>query len=237
MLVDSFELFDGGLFVRDLDAVIISDTHFGFEESLNREGVFIPRFHFDDVVSRMRKIFDSIGRKIKYVIVNGDLKHVFGKIIFQEEKDVLRFIDFLEDFCEEVVIVKGNHDIMLDFIVKRKNILSVDYFFEKGYYVTHGHLLPDESILEDIKIVVIGNEHCAISLSDGLRSEKFKCFLFGFWGDKKLVVMPSFHDLTIGSDVLSGNFLSPYLDQDVSNFDVYVLGDTIYSFGKVKDLT
>jgi len=236
MLVDSFEIFDGGLFIKDLDAVVISDTHFGFEESLNREGVFVPRFHFDDVVSRMKGVFDSVGRKVRYVIVNGDLKHVFGKVIFQEEKDVLKFVDFLEGFCEEVVLVKGNHDVMLDFIVGKKNISSVDFFFEKGFYVTHGHLLPDESLMGDIRVVVIGNEHSAVSLSDGVRSEKFKCFLFGFWRGKRLVVMPSFHNLTVGSDVLGGDFLSPYLDGDVSDFDVYVLGDAVYHFGKVKDL-
>ena len=233
---NSLEIFDLGLYIKDLDAVVISDTHFGFEEALNNIGVFIPRFHYEDIVSRVKKIFDLIGKKVSTIIVNGDLKHVFGHISSQENKDILKFIDFLKEFADRIIIVKGNHDIMLDYIVKKRDIVSVDNFCEGGFFITHGHLLPDKEVLKDFHTVIIGNEHSAVSLSDDVRMERFKCFLSGSWKDKKLIVIPSFHNLSVGSDVLSGNFLSPYLHQDISDFDVFVVDEEVYFFGKVKNL-
>ena len=48
--------------------------------------------------------------------------------------------------------------------------------------------------------------------------------------------MPSFNPLTEGSDVTRERFLSPYLKQGITEFQVYVVEDKVYSFGKVKDL-
>ena len=49
--------------------------------------------------------------------------------------------------------------------------------------------------------------------------------------------MPSFFSVFEGSDIKKEKLLSPYLDEKrIKNFDVFVLGDKIYKFGKLKNI-
>ncbi|MBI1969518.1 phosphoesterase, partial [Candidatus Woesearchaeota archaeon] len=66
--------------------------------------------------------------------------------------------------------------------------------------------------------------------------ELYKCFLVGTYKRKKLIVMPSACLVTEGSDILKEEVLSPYLQQDLSSFEVYVLADKIYPFGRLRNL-
>ena len=103
----------------------------------------------------------------------------------------------------------------------------------------HGHkIFIDKEIYDKkIKILIIGHEHPAISIREGLRKETYKCFLLGRWKDKKLIVMPSFFTLYEGSDIKKEELLSPYLNEkSIKNFEVFVVADKIYRFGKVKDI-
>ena len=53
----------------------------------------------------------------------------------------------------------------------------------------------------------------------------------------KLIVTPSFHDLTKGSDITHDKHLSPFLEKGVKNFDCYIISeDKVRFFGKVKNL-
>ena len=47
--------------------------------------------------------------------------------------------------------------------------------------------------------------------------------------------MPSFHLLKEGTNILERRFLSPFL-KDIDDFEVFIIGDKVYSFGKVKNL-
>ena len=49
--------------------------------------------------------------------------------------------------------------------------------------------------------------------------------------------MPSFNLMTEGTDILNETILSPYLKQNLNNFKVYIVGDKVYNFGRIKDLT
>jgi len=48
--------------------------------------------------------------------------------------------------------------------------------------------------------------------------------------------MPSFNLVSEGTDILKEKLLSPFLHQNINNFDVYVVEDKVYNFGKVRDL-
>jgi len=39
-----------------------------------------------------------------------------------------------------------------------------------------------------------------------------------------------------GTDILKEQILSPFLQQNLDNFDVYVFEDKVYEFGKLKGL-
>jgi len=233
----NLKIVDLGLLIKDKRILIFSDFHIGYEESLNKQGILVPRFQFKEVVKRLGKIFFELKKiKINKIIINGDIKHEFGRISEQEWRETLRLLDFLTKFCDEIVLVKGNHDTIIGPIAKKKKVSVVDYYFAGDILITHGHKIPNKNILKKAKTIVIGHEHPAISLKEDVRIEKFKCFLKGKYKRKKLIVMPSFCLATEGTDVLSEKLLSPFLDQDLRNFEVSVVADKVYDFGKVKNL-
>jgi len=245
----SYLFIDLGLYLTKEQILVFSDFHLGYEEALQRRGVLIPRFQFKDTLKRLEQIFVDCKKKkyvIKKIIINGDLKHEFGKISDQEWREILKLIDFLLEHCSQLIIIKGNHDIILAPIVKKrikhKNILFEKYYIENNILFVHGDILPEKILerkkIEKIKTIVIGNEHSAIALQEKSRVERFKCFLVGKWKRKKLIVLPSFQLLTTGTDILREKILSPYLHQDLGKFSCFVISDEreVLDFGKVNKI-
>jgi len=224
----NIEIVDLGLLYKN--NLILSDLHVGFEEALNKQGILIPRFQFDDLFKRLKGTLEKV--EIKRIIINGDLKHEFGTVSDQEWRDSLRLIDLFLEYGE-VILVKGNHDTILGPIAKKRNVKIVDYFKIDDICILHGN-----KVLEDLdcRTLIIGHDHPVVSLREDSRVEKYKCFLKGKWKDKNLIVMPSFNLLVEGSDVLKEKLLSPYLEQDLSEFEVFVIGDKVYKFGVLKEI-
>jgi hypothetical protein len=103
--------------------------------------------------------------------------------------------------------------------------------------VMHGDKIPDKDLLKKSKIIIIGHEHPAVSIREGPRTEIFKAYLTGKWKGKNLIVQPSFNLVTEGNDVIKEELLSPFLQQNLRNFDVIVVADKMYRFGKLKELS
>ncbi|MGC9516683.1 MAG: metallophosphoesterase [Methanomicrobiales archaeon] len=221
------------------DNLIISDLHLGYEQALNAEGLMVPKFQYNKIISRLEEICNNINlEKVNTIIINGDLKHEFGKISRQEWREVLNFIDFLKDKFEEIILIKGNHDNFTKFITKKSDLELYDSYSIGKYVLMHGHKLP--SNLDEIKgsTLIIGHEHPCIGLRSGERLEKIKCFLKGFWKENELIVMPSFNFITEGSDILHEKLLSPFLDsRSIPEFEVYAVENfEVFHFDKVKDI-
>src|SRR3989344_578828 len=117
--------------------LVVGDLHLGWEESLNRPGVFVSREMFKEVMEYFDLVFKKIGN-VDEVVLLGDVKHVFGKIISQEWKDVLGLFDYLEKKCGKIVIVKGNHDVILEPIVKKSNVELRDFYSVGDFCFAHG---------------------------------------------------------------------------------------------------
>lgn len=228
-IVKGIKIVDLGLWLKKEKTLVVADLHVGFEEALNKQGFLVPRLAFDDLVKRLGKILEKT--KPKIIIINGDLKHEFGGISEQEWRDALRVIDLVSKFGK-VVLVKGNHDTILGPIAKKKDLEFVEKFEVGDVCVLHG----DKIVETKKKIIIIGHEHPAVTLEHGGRKEVVKCFLKGKWKRKELIVMPSMNQVTEGTDVISEKRLSPYLQNDLSNFEVFVIADKIYAFGKLKGL-
>lgn len=227
-ILPGIEIIGLALWIKKEKTLIISDLHLGYEEMLERQGVLTPRFQLKDMVEQLTKIFKKV--QPETVVINGDLKHEFGNILGQEWRDILRLFEFLEKNCSEIIIVKGNHDLFLGPLARKKNITLVPFFQRGDILIAHG----DKLIIEG-KTIIIGHDHPAITIRDKVKAEKYKCFLRGKWKRKNLIVMPSFNPLTKGMDVKQGKLLSPYLTQ-IKNFEVYVVEDRTYYFGKIKDV-
>ncbi|MBT3324443.1 phosphoesterase [archaeon] len=220
----NIEIRDLGLYLVKEKVLVIGDIHIGYEEELNIKGLMIPRFNFKDLKERILKILDNV----ETVVINGDIKHKFGGIMNTEWKDVR---DFLELFGErKIVLVQGNHDRILKPIVKDMEL--VDYYKVGDVMICHGDDIKDV----ESKVIIIGHEHCAIGLREGVRLEKYKCFIKGKYKRKVLIAMPSYNLLAEGSDVLREKKLSPYLQGNLDKFEVFVVSDKVYDFGKLKNL-
>ncbi len=234
-ILSYIEMIDLALYLKSYKTLILTDFHMGFEETLNKQGVLIPRFQLDKTLERLNKIFKTV--KPETIIINGDLKHEFSTISETEWLNTLKLVDFLRDHCGNLVLNKGNHDTILEPIVKKRNIEIKDYTKMDSIYITHGDKIPKNKDFEDSQILIIGNEHPAVTLREEGRIETFKCFLKGGFRDKILIVQPSFNLVTGGTDISREKALSPFLEQDLSNFEVYIVGKTkVYDFGRLKSL-
>lgn len=216
--------------------LIVGDLHLGYEEALNQTGVFVSRTLFKEVLKEFDEIFGEIGNVDK-VILLGDVKHDFGGILKQEWNDILDFIDYLNKRTKEVIITIGNHDTFVRFIANKRKINIADYYIWKDYFFAHGDKDYPEIWDNKIKTIVIGHAHPAVRLKEGVKEEKYKCFLEGEFKGKKWIILPSFLGASEGSDPRDGNNIVPW-NIRFGNFEVYVIGEKleVLNFGKLKDL-
>jgi len=233
-ILDGIEIRDLALYFPEENILVISDTHMGYEEAMNKQGVLIPRFQFKSMIDRLRAIIgDGCFDKI---IINGDIKHEFGAISEQEWRHTLRLLDFLKKHSKEIILIKGNHDKIIGPIADKRNVRVLNSFKVGGVLVVHGHKLPEKKELRRVNTIIIGHEHPAISVHDKIKEETYKCYLLGKWGKYDLIVQPSFTLVSEGTDVTKQELLSPFLKQDLGNFKVYIVGDRVYEFGKIKKI-
>jgi len=215
--------------------LVICDVHLGYEEYLNKTGVFVPRFGFEEIIKRLESIFSL--RQFDKIIINGDIKHEFGVISNQEWRHTLHLIDFLKKYCNEVILIKGNHDKILGPIADKRNVKVLDFLKLGDVLIIHGDKIPKGSVFDKINTIIIGHEHPAIGLSEAKHIETYKCYLQGKFENKTLIVQPSLNLVTQGTNILNETLLSPFL-KDISNFEVFVVSDNsdILEFGKLKDI-
>ena len=233
---NSIELVDLGIYTDK--TLIFTDFHIGYEEALNKQGLLVPRFQFPEVIERLDSIFSKLkNKKIDRIIVNGDIKHEFGTISDQEWRHTLKLLDHLGQYCKEIVLIKGNHDTILGPIAKKRNVKVLDHFSINNTLIIHGHTIPQKNLIEGVKTIIIGHEHPAVSVREGPRTELFKAYLIGKWKGKNLIVQPSFNLITEGTDVMKEELLSPFLKQNLGNFDAIVVADKMYRFGKLRELS
>lgn len=218
--------------------LVISDLHIGYEEMMASRGTLVPRFQLADMIKQLDDIIQSVSIKttVKTIVINGDLKHEFGSILRTEWREILKFIDYIAQKTENIIITKGNHDSVLEPITRKRNIHIVKNVKIGDILIVHGDTIDKEALQPSVKTIIIGHEHPAIGLKDKSRYEKYKCFLKGRWKGKTLIVQPSFNPLTEGTDILREPLLSPYL-KNVNNFEVFVVSKKeVLPFGKVKSL-
>ena len=120
-------------------------------------------------------------------------------------------------------------------IGKKRDVEILDYYSFSGVYVCHGDKRQDNTDYKKAKVLVVGHVHPAITLVRGGRKESYKCFLFGRFKGKKMIVMPSFSMVTIGTDV---DILDNVLEEEIdySDFSVKVSEDKVYDFGEYRDI-
>ncbi len=248
-ILPDIEIVGLGLYFKKHDLLALGDVHIGYEEALSKQGVLVPRFAFKEMMEKLEQmIFQCLSfsqkQKISTILVNGDLKHEFGRISETEWRHTVRFLKLLKQYSDHIVLVKGNHDTILEPIAKTKGLDLVSSYQIADVLFLHGDIILDVAYDKSVKTIIIGHEHPAVSVSQWPRTEKYKAFLLGKWKKnrmtlraKKIIVMPSFSLVTEGTDVLKESLLSPFLrGQNLASFDCFIVGDQPYHFGKLENL-
>lgn len=203
-------------------SLIIADVHLGYEVAMAKEGFYLPRV-FHDVVGSLKSLLER--EKPKRLIVDGDLKHSFIPE-WRERAELKAFFDEISPLVEEVVLVRGNHDVGVLWL-RELGVEVVDELELNGWKLVHGH-----KVVEGERFI-IGHEHPAVRLRDEVGAViKLPAFLLG----EKLIVLPAFSPWAYGNDVLR-EIVSPFLGFYREDFKVVVpAGDELLSFGRLSRL-
>ncbi len=229
---DDIKIIGKSLFLKKTSTLILGDIHIGLESAMNQNGLLIPRFQYEDLKKTTREYIKKTSPK--QIVLNGDIKHEFGKITKQEWKQTEEYIKILNKKAK-LHLIEGNHDKLLKIITEKLGLELKKYFYTDGFFITHGDELIKNDDYEKAHTVIIGHDHPAISLQEGGRQETYKCFLEGKYEDKNLIMMPSMHEISEGTDILKENIMSPYIKK-INDFKVHIVGEKTMEFGKLKDL-
>jgi putative SbcD/Mre11-related phosphoesterase len=215
---------------QGITALVIADLHIGYEDAIG-----VAHFQLKEMKAEIEKALDS--HKPDICIIAGDLKHEFGRISAQEWRETISILDLPLKKTGRVVLVKGNHDKILGPIAGKKGVELTDEFRIGDALIIHGNALPKNTAA--VKTIIMGHEHPAVKVSDGIRSELFKCFLIGKYLRLNLIVLPSFSTAAEGTNVLNEKKMSPLLKKtDISKFRAVICAPDFrnYDFGNVSEI-
>ncbi len=204
-------------YIEDYNLMVMSDLHLGIEGYLEDEGIFLPR-----AISRSTAdiVFKAIEDYIPETIVfNGDLKHSFGLLKTAEWRSLTDFFKRLkEDYGLNVYVVRGNHDNYLGVLLDKFGYKMVEKFDVDYLTIIHGHKDYDLDLLNEV--IIIGHEHPSIVIRDEAGGKyRFKCFLWGDFEDKKVLVLPPVSEISTGTSFNMYEYVEP-MSPILKNFDI-----------------
>ena len=62
-IAKDIEIVDLALYLTKENILVLADTHIGYEEALNKQGVLIPRFQFKEIIQRLDGILKALSMK------------------------------------------------------------------------------------------------------------------------------------------------------------------------------
>jgi hypothetical protein len=146
----------------------------------------------------------------------------------------------MKDMGLRLVLIKGNHD---NFVERYKSALGFEVHRQEvemdGCLFFHGEELPGDT---KARLLVMGHEHPAIGIySKAGRQEKLKCFLFGRYGRKDLLVLPAMNHFAGGTAINmepKANLMAPVFKRvNVDGMEAIAIGyGSTMNFGTVRDL-
>lgn len=205
--------------------LVIGDLHLGYEGAMRKSGVMIPVKLYEKSVKDFDLIIEKT-EKVDNIVILGDIKHEFGWILEDEWKYIVKFIEYVKTKCSKLIVIEGNHDVILFPILKKLGILGVDYFIWKNIAFTHGDKDFPEINTKNINYWVLGHGHPAVNLYDSSKKEKYKCFLSGKYKGKKVIIVPSFFPLVEGTDAREFDMKFAW-DFNLMKFKVNIVSDDL----------
>ena len=202
------------LYHAKTSTLVAADLHLGYEEAMTRLGVFLPRLQLKKALEAFREALDAV--RPSRVVIDGDIKHVYERLLKQEVNESLRLVDSLSSWgVREVLLVKGNHDTFISGPLKKNGVEVVETLdLGDGLLLAHGHKM----VKGGFEVLIIGHEHPALQVDVGGARVKFPVFLVApTMGGETVIVLPAMGAYQTGNPVgLSReNYLSPVMRESV----------------------
>jgi len=221
----------GGLYLEDVDTLLFSDLHIGYEQALEKMGVSIPRSQYGRIKKTILDGIESLNPSS--IVILGDVKHEFGESTAQEWVETRDLLETLLGTGVKVSVVRGNHDNYLIPILRKLGVSMYDPDQTIGrYQFMHGHK-PVELRGE---VVIMGHEHPVFAVRDEIGVKvRFKAYMYGKVSGRLLIVLPAVNPISTGTEINTvprENFLSPILRSlSLENFKALVCyAGKVYDF-------
>lgn len=186
-------------------SLIVSDIHIGKAAHFRKHGIALPNAVNSENLWRLANLLlDTQARRL---LILGDLVHS------AHNQEWEQFVDFRANFPQlEVVLIRGNHDILAGHHYQMAEITCRTEMYEGGFYFTHD---PASDRREQNKNAqhyqLSGHLHPAIVLRGTARqSLRLPCFWFG----ENQGVLPAF-----------GSFTGTKAICPVKNDRIYAIGE------------
>lgn len=193
-------------------ALLVADLHLGYAWAHREQGNLMPIAAPEDTLDRLEALAaDYAPREI---IVLGDVIHAAVT-----EDAVMADLRRLHQLAGGVPVrlIAGNHDVHLASMLRQAGLEAavVREIILGGNLLLHGdagdETEADARCLAAVErggCVILGHEHPAINLSDGVATTvRCPCFLVG----EDVLVLPAFSPWSAGTNIRHGVFLSPYV--------------------------
>ncbi len=224
------------------DALVVADLHLGLESALREKGIKIKP-QWDETHKRLSNLIDA--HKAERLIILGDVKHNIPAASWQEYKFLPSLMRDLSESLE-VVLIKGNHDGLLEKLLDR-NIKIVKSIGIGKALLAHGHMNVDPSGFE---YLILGHNHPSVELRDEmgygvrepawvrLKLNELGLEYFGLSRSPEMIIVPAFNVMLPGNPFNSnGKLLGPLFNNklvDLENGEIFLLDGT--SLGYIRDL-
>ncbi len=157
------------IFWEEQQTMILSDLHVGKAAHFRKAGIAVPQQVFQDDLDRLLQQVRQFNPT--RMIITGDLFHSHSNAehkLFGKWRDAINNI--------EVLLVKGNHEILPDEAYSNLGIEVVGHHFALGCF-SFAHALPDDKATE--QYCFTGHLHPGIRLSGrGKQAMVLPCFQF-----------------------------------------------------------
>jgi hypothetical protein len=215
---------DRAVYLPAEETLVVADLHVGRDAS---SAVELPLGERADLTDRLAALLAEFSPA--EVVVAGDLLHAFDRIPEGVAETVAALGETVTDAGAELVVVRGNHDSMLDSVHDsvrdsvrgelgaggdaaatsgddRASVPTPEEYRVGETIVAHGHAAPDESADR----YVVGHDHPAIEIEGARRP----CLLYGpeAYRGGDVVMVPAFNRLAPGvavDEMSARDFQSP----------------------------
>lgn len=204
--------------------LVVADLHIGMEIDISKKGVHL--FNATDrMADRIKHIMKEFS--LKNLVILGDVKN---SILYPETAEInllKKFFRQLDTF--KINIIAGNHDAHLGEIIGQevvKDLVLGNFGF------IHGNRKPDESMMA-LDYIISAHDHIAIRIVEKggayyeqkawalykLDKKDAKSFYDKFNDKIKLVSMPAFNDLIMGTTIDNkSKMMNPLLSNNIFDY-------------------